>query len=160
MDADKKFTRGIRLIILTALGVLGVTLGASYIYNHPGSFQDKDYRTPCEEKDFVKAYEIVDNLKEIASKEESHYNEEKERWGSNDGGAAYRAARDLSEKAERYVILQEGLYMLEQGDDIGLMKIAVIAKEHNANWLYDELEEVARNSGNDELADRINKMKK
>ncbi len=145
-------------IYLFVFAILGIVAALLYIHENPGFFQDKDYRTPCEEKNFAKAYEIVDNLKEIASKEEGLYNENKD--GHNDGGAAYRAARDLSEKAERYVILQEGLYMLEQGDDIGLMKIAVIAKEHNAYWLYDELEEVARNSGNDELANKIRKMEK
>ena len=148
----KDYYIGMGLLLLMLLGILG----GFFIYYHPGYFQDKDYKTPCEEKDFAKAYEVVDNLKEIASTCESR----------SDGGGAeakswytdYQNARAAAEEAERYVVLQEGLYMLEQGDDVGLMKIAVIAKEHNADWLYKELESVARNTGNDELVEKIIKM--
>jgi len=148
----KDYYIGMGLLLLMLLGILG----GLFIYYHPGYFQDKDYKTPCEEKDFAKAYEVVDILKEIASTCESR----------SDGGGAeakswytdYQNARAAAEEAERYVVLQEGLYMLEQGDDVGLMKIAVIAKEHNADWLYKELESVARSTGNDELVEKIIKM--
>jgi len=138
----KDYYIGMGLLLLMFLGgVVGI-----FIHEHPGYFQNKDYKTPCEEKDFAKAYEIVDNLKEIASTSRSR------------GLSDHPYARAAAEEAERYVVLQEGLYMLEQGDDVGLMKIAVIAKEHNADWLYKELESVARTTGNDELVEKIIKM--
>lgn len=69
---------------------------------------------------------------------------------------AYQCAR--SDEAERYVILHEAMYVLEQGEESSLMKIAFIAKEHKANWLFGELEDVAHQMGDEELAQKLSSM--
>lgn len=70
---------------------------------------------------------------------------------------AYKCAK--SADAERYVILHEAMYALEQDKETGLMKIAFIAKEHKTDdWLFDELEDFAHQMGDEELAQKLSSM--
>ena len=90
-----------------------------------------DYRKACELGEFSTAYEIIDKLK----KEE----------GEN-----------VSDEAEKYVVLQESLFVLESKGTDGIMRIVGIAKEHNAEgWLYLELLDVAKKMGDTDLANRF-----
>ena len=62
----------------------------------------------------------------------------------------------LSEEAERYVVLQESLIVLESEGSNGLTRVVGIAKENNAEgWLYSELFDVANKIGDKDLAERI-----
>ena len=119
------------------------------------SCKDLDYKKACEERDFVKAYHIVDILKEkVHSEETSFWYGQHEKW------QAGRVAQKKAHDAEIYVVRQEALMLLENGDDSSLMRIVAVAKEHDADsWLYDELIDVATKIGNNDLADRLRKMK-
>lgn len=139
------------------------------------SSQDLDYRKACEEKDFVRAYEIVDKLRQEVSDAKIDYDKASERikdkglFGEGPGPASlkdygeakgkYEVAQEEFAKAERYVILQEAIYVLESQGTEGLMRVVGIAKENNAeNWLYDELLDVTNKIGNKELAEKIQNM--
>lgn len=107
------------------------------------SSPENDYRKACEEHDFIKAYQIVDDL-------------DKERLNVDDDH--YYVALGRADEAKRYVIVQEAMYLLEQGGDANLMRIVGIVKEHEAEWLYDELIDVAQRIGDEELAEKILNM--
>ncbi len=129
---------------------------------------DLDYKKACVEKDFDKANSIVDYLKKDYEEKYAQYKKEEgstnfvgqHDWGKiNELKALYQAANLEWHTAERYVILQEAMTLLEQGDDGSLMRIVGLAKEHNAdNWLYPELIDMANKIGNEELANRLKKM--
>lgn len=107
------------------------------------SSPENDYRKACEEHDFIKAYQIVDDLdKELLNVDDDHY----------------YVALARADEAKRYVIVQEAMYLLEQGGDANLMRIVGIVKEHQAEWLYDELIDVAQRIGDEELAEKILNM--
>ena len=120
--------------------------------------KDMDYRKACAEKDWAKAYNIVDAIRA----EGQPY---KEKYLSADGGRydwalealeKYNHSQEMYEEAEKYVVLQEAITVLEESGTNGLMRIVGIAKEHNAeSWLYEELLDVARKIGDTDLADRI-----
>lgn len=121
----------------------------------PSFGKDLDYRKACEEKDFVKAYEIVDILKE-----EINYAKTTSWYGDLNREPHVRAAREKAAEAEKYVVLQESMMLLENGDDSSLMRIVAVAKEHNADrWLYDELIDVATKISRNDLAEKLKKMK-
>ena len=91
----------------------------------------EDYRKACELKEFSIAYEIIDKLKK-------------------------EKGENVSDEAEKYVVLQEALFVLESKGIDGIMRIVGIAKEHNAEgWLYIELLDVAKKMGDTDLANRI-----
>ena len=121
--------------------------------------QDLDYKKACEEKDFVKAYQIVDMLKEdAAQKSADWYGTDPMFSGSEkeEKLALSLNAQEKSEEAERYVILQEAMYVLESQGTNGLMRIVGIGKEHHAEWwLYPELLDVAKKIGDTDLENRI-----
>lgn len=61
-----------------------------------------------------------------------------------------------SDEAEKYVVLQEALFVLESNGTDGIMRIVGIAKEHDAEgWLYLELLDVAKKMGDTDLANRF-----
>jgi len=139
------------------------------------SSQDLDYRKACEEKDFVRAYEIVDKLRQEVSDAKIDYDKASEHikhkgiFGEGPGPAPleeygeakgkYEVAQKEFAKAERYVILQEAIYVLESQGTEGLMRVVGIAKENNAeSWLYSELLDVAKKIGDTELAEKIQNM--
>lgn len=119
-----------------------------------------NYRKACELKEFLTAYEIVDKLKDQTSKRKiesdatpkyAKFHEEKL--------SEYEESKKKSDEAERYVILQESMFVLESEGTNGLMRIVGIAKEHNAGrWLYSELLDVAMKIGDADLADRLQNM--
>ena len=120
-----------------------------------------NYKKACELKDFQTAYEIVDILKEKTS--EAKVNMERVNDGdwswSREARAEYTEAVKKSQEAERYVVLQESLMVLESEGTNGLMRIVGIAKEHNAeSWLYSELHDVANKIGDTDLAEKIQNM--
>lgn len=124
---------------------------------------NRDYKKACEVKEFSTAYEIVDELKEETA-------EARADWKSEQGFLAhkgtrealevkYHAAEEKSRQAEKYVILQESLFVLESEDPNSLVRIVGIAKEHNAEyWLYSELIDIAEKVGNNELVEKLKKM--
>jgi hypothetical protein len=113
----------------------------------------KNYKKACELKEFPTAYEIVDKLKEVTSEKKVWYE------GHSYLDSAYpnyKAAKEKSDEAERYVVLQESMYVLESEGTNGLMRIIGIGKEHNAeDWLYPELLDVAKKIGDTDLANKI-----
>ena len=116
-----------------------------------------NYKKACELKDFSTAYEIVDKLKEVTSEKKKVY--ESVSNFNHIFKAEYQAAKDKSDEAERYVVLQESLIVIESEGSNGLMRIVAIAKEHNAeNWLFSELLDVAKKIGDTDLAERIQNM--
>lgn len=115
--------------------------------------QSRNYRKACELKDFITAYEIVDILKQ-----ETSYSRKNHEFYSNDDWhrVDYEEKKEKSDEAEKYVVLQESMLVLESEGSNGLMRVVAIAKEHNAeSWLYPELLDVANKIGDTDLAERI-----
>ena len=119
--------------------------------------EDMDYKKACSEKDWPKAYSIVDKLKQEAL---PYY----EKWQKANGTryswaieaeVNYYAAVSKYEEAYRYVVLQETMSELEQGN---LMRIAAIVKEQNADWVYEELIQIAESIGEKDLSQKLTEM--
>lgn len=90
----------------------------------------KEYRDYCEKGEFQEAYESCKKL---------------ERY-------------KLTAEDEKYIIIHEATSVLESQGVEGLPKIAFIVKEHNAEWLYKDLADIAVSMGNDELERRLKKL--
>lgn len=88
-----------------------------------------DYVKACEKYNFEKAYKIVNKIKTI----DKHKNP----------------------KHEKYVVLHEATYVLENEGVNGLTHISFIAKEHNAGWVYKEILGLAKSMSNDDLTLQI-----
>ena len=119
--------------------------------------QSQNYRKACELKEFLTAYQIVDKLKEETSEAKSHYELTKDMSMIGDQRLSdYNEAKKKSDEAERYVVLQEAMLVLESEGTNGLMRIVGIAKEHSAEgWLYSELLDIAKKIGDNDLKERI-----
>lgn len=119
--------------------------------------ENLNYRKACELKEFLTAYEIVDKLKDQTSLWKIKYDGTPYYNAFRDDYLAeYKESKKISDEAERYVILQESMFVLESEGTNGLMRIVGIAKEHNAGrWLYSELLDVAMKIGDADLADRL-----
>lgn len=96
--------------------------------------EDLDYRKACEEKDWTKAYGIVEKM--LANE------------------TSYR----VPYQPLKYVVTQEALFVLEEYGEKGLIRIAGIAKEHEADWLYDDLSTTLKTVGDTEMAEKIENM--
>lgn len=106
-----------------------------------------NYKKACELKEFSTAYEIVDKLKEETDRIKYVYSHQPILCDNT---------QKKSDEAERYVILQESLYLLESEGTNSLMRIVGIGKEHNAEgWLYRELLDVAKKIGDTDLVNGI-----
>jgi hypothetical protein len=117
---------------------------------------DLDYRKACEEGDWDRAYKIVEELKEEAQ----DWNAKKSEVGWGKYEEKINAANENYNTALKYVVLQESLFVLEEKGTDGLARIIGIAKEHNADsWLYDELLDVAKKMGDEELSNKLMNMK-
>ena len=123
--------------------------------------ENLNYKKACELKEFPTAYEIVDNLKKETSEKKVYadkYFDEALR-GLNyaiEYASKYEEAKKVSDEAERYVVLQEAMFVLESEGSNGLMRVVGIGKEHNAeSWLYPELLDVAKKIGDTDLANRF-----
>ena len=121
----------------------------------------KNFKKACELKEFPTAYEIVDNLKKETSEKKVRADKDADAaargysW-AKETVSKYEEAKKVSDEAERYVVLQESMYVLESEGTNGLMRIVGIGKEHNAeDWLYPELLDVAKKIGDTDLANRI-----
>ncbi len=77
--------------------------------------EDLDYKKACAEKDWLKAYEIVDKLQ----KKEAKVTE-------------ISVEQGWSFEPLHYVVTQEALFVLDEYGDNGLVRIIGIAKEHDA----------------------------
>lgn len=119
--------------------------------------ENGNYKKACELKEFSTAYEILDKLKEKTTKEKIKYDADKQySWRKGEAFSRYEEAKKISDEAERYVVLQEALFVLESEGTNGVMRIVGIAKEHNAEgWLYIELLDVAKKIGDTDLANRF-----
>lgn len=154
----------IGLVIATLSGCGSESGSGSTSSEGPKGISDKEkkelvetnnYKKACELKDFSTAYEIVDNLKEVANRAKVEYEEFKQFW-RDEYYQKWENANQKAKEAERYVVLQEALLVLESEGTNGLMRIVGIGKEHNAeSWLYPELLDVAKKIGDTDLANRI-----
>lgn len=90
----------------------------------------KEYRDYCEKGEFQKAYESCKKLERYTRTEED----------------------------EKYIIIHEATSVLESQGVEGLPKIAFIVKEHNADWLYKDLVDIAEAMGNEDLVIRLKKL--
>lgn len=124
-----------------------------------------NYKEACEKQNFQKAYKIVDILKEEADKRKEEYAGYTGGWfdfeSSNEKEACqkWENAKKKAEEAEKYVILQEAMFVLESEGTKGITRIVGIAKEHNAEaWLYSELTDVAGKIGDTDLEESINNI--
>lgn len=125
------------------------------------SSEDFDYRKACAEKNWPKAYEIVDKIKEQANEYHTKYasaNGTRYDWAI-EAYEKYENANTKYNEALKYVILQESMVVLEESGEGGLMRIVGIAKEHNADdWLYEELIDVAKKIGDADLEEKFNNI--
>lgn len=134
---------------------------ASCNYWNLNYLKDLDYRKACAEKDFEKAYQIVDAFKDISKDRLQNWRDIQARYGTmgpKQEGAedAYQIAVAEYQQVLKYVVLQEALFVLESEGSNGLMRIIGIAKEHQAEgWLYPELLDVAKKIGNKDLTEKI-----
>ena len=124
------------------------------------SGEDLDYKKACFNKDWPKAYEIVDKLQDIAIEKNAKWREIQSDHGTE--SLEQKPAKDdfqfavyKYEDAKRYVVLQESMSELEQGN---LMRIAAIVKEQNAPWVYKELISIAKSIGEQDLVDKLTSM--
>ena len=122
--------------------------------------EDLDYKKACAEKDWPKAYAIVDILSEKEQKLQVDY---ETLWYENDekreARSKYNNAHENYINALRYVVLQESMVVLEESGEGGLMRIVGIAKEHNAeSWLFSELADVAQKIGDTDLEEKIKRI--
>ena len=121
----------------------------------------KDYKKACELKEFSTAYEFVDKLKKVTSEKKIKADEVAKNAKNGMSSAIavvseYEEAKKVSDEAEKYVVLQEALSVLESEGTNGIIRIVGIAKEHDAEgWLYIELLDVAKKIGDTDLANRI-----
>lgn len=114
----------------------------------------KNCQTACEELDFQKAYGIVLELKKISDdydvKHSSSFSDEiKQR-----NFYLWKSYKD----AEKYVVLQEAIYIIENQGVEGLPRISVIVKEHEAGWVYNELIDIAIALGDETLEARLKNL--
>ena len=127
------------------------------------NYTTENYKEACEQHDFQKAYSIVNELK----KEMQEYENENAHEIScgktglafgQDEFATYKNLKENYEEAEHYVVLQEATYILESQELDGLVKISMVVKEHNAQWVYAELIDIAVAMGNEDLVIRLKKL--
>ena len=155
MDIQKLMTKGCLLYIGGMIALFVLIFGTLTIMDqcksceHEKEMQNyeesRDYKTPCEKHDFVKAYKAVDKLKQDA---------QNERFDPT----AQSNYTNNYEEALKYVVLQEALYVLEENGEKGLPRIVGIVKEHDANWLYEELIDTYQAIGDDDLVEQLMKM--
>lgn len=119
-----------------------------------------DYKKLCEQGEFQKAYSIVEKYKadmqkynvahaaaiKLGEKGISDYTRNSE---------AYKSLRNKYEEAKKYVVLQESIYIIENQSINGITRLMVVAKEHDANWLFKELVDVAVGLGDEDLIERL-----
>ena len=129
-----------------------------------GCSKDLNYVKACEEKDWAKAYAIVDDLREDYEELKEDYSY----YSHSSDVSDMRKSKELDEKcdharakyheAKKYVVFHEAMYVLEENGENGLLRIAGIIKEHNAKWLYRELIDVARKTSNKDLEEKLIEM--
>ena len=129
-----------------------------------GCSKDLNYVKACEEKDWAKAYAIVDDLREDYEELKEDYSY----YSHSSDVSDMRKSKELDEKcdharakyheAKKYVVFHEAMYVLEENGVNGLLRIAGIAKEHDAEWLYDELIDVAKKTGDKDLEEKLENM--
>ena len=111
-----------------------------------------NYKKACDLKDFSTAYEIVEKLKKEA------FEAKHTKW-AGDGSSIILDKENKYKEAEKYVVLQEAITVIEESGTNGLVRIVGIAKEHDAeSWLYEELLDVARKIGDTDLTEEIIKI--
>lgn len=83
----------------------------------------------------------------------------KKACAEQDWAKAYEIVDRIKEdKALEYVVFQESISVIEEYGENGLIRIAGIIKEHDADWLYAQLYKTMASIGNDELKEKIVKM--
>lgn len=90
----------------------------------------KEYKENCEQGDYAKAYEVCKKMER------------------------YKSTAD----DEKYIVMHEATSVLESQGVEGLPRIAFIVKEHNADWLYKDLVDIAEAMGNEDLVIRLKKL--
>lgn len=143
-----------QIIMLCAMSVAIASCSDSSNSNSHG-----DYKEACEEGDYQKAYSIINELKhEMQEYENENAEDMAGLRPDRDKLAIYRNLQKNFEDAEHYVVLQEATYILESQGMEGLTKIALIVKEHDAEWVYKDLADIAIAMGNDSLETRLEKL--
>ena len=137
-------------------------IASVFIITMSSCSEDLDYRKACAEKDWPKAYAIVDKLLEEAQELEVDYKRYQHsvyKKELKESKAKYDNAHENYLDALRYVVLQESMVVLEESGERGLIRIVGIAKEHNAeSWLFSELADIAQKIGDADLEEKINNM--
>lgn len=149
-----------QIIMLCAMGIALASCGGGSTtenYKEIGGSTTENYKEACEQHEFQKAYSFVNELK----KEMQEYQNQngwaiKNNWENET--AEYNNLKNNYEEAEHYVVLQEAAYILESQGLEGLVKISMVVKEHNAQWVYAELIDIAVAMGNEDLVIRLKKL--
>ena len=150
-----------QIIMFCAMGIaLASCGGGSTTEKEP---EPTDYKEACEQHDFQKAYSFVNELKkemqEYENENADQIRDGEEGWSyGQDEFATYENLKENYEEAEHYVVLQEATYILESQGLDGLVKISMVVKEHDAQWVYDDLIDIAVAMGNEDLVIRLNKL--
>ncbi|MCF2634617.1 hypothetical protein [Prevotellamassilia timonensis] len=143
------------IIILCAIGfaIARSCGGGSTTEN----YTTENYKEACEQHEFQKAYSFVNELKK-EMQEYQNQNGTAIKFDCGDETAQYNNLKNNYEEAEHYVVLQEATYILESQGLDGLVKISMVVKEHDAQWVYADLIDIAVAMGNEELENRLQKL--
>lgn len=155
MDIQKLLTRGCLLYISGMIVIFILIIGTLTFMDqcksceHDKEIQNyeesRDYKTPCENHDFTRAYKAIDLLKEDA---------QRQRFDPT----AQSNYTSKYEEALKYVVFQEALYVLEENGDKGLPRIVGIVKEHDAYWLYEELIDTYQTLGDNNMVEQLTEV--
>ena len=150
-----------QIIMFCAMGIALASCGSGSTTEKEPEYTD--YKEACEQHDFQKAYSIVNELKkemqEYENENADQIRDGEEGWSyGQDEFATYKNLKENYEEAEHYVVLQEATYILESQGLDGLVKISMVVKEHDAQWVYDDLIDIAVAMGNEDLVIRLNKL--
>lgn len=138
-----------QIIMLCAMGIALASCG--------GGSTTENYKEACEQHEFQKAYSFVNELKK-EMQEYQNQNGTAIKFDCGNETAQYNNLKNNYEEAEHYVVLQEATYILESQGLDGLVKISMVVKEHDAQWVYADLIDIAVAMGNEELENRLQKL--
>lgn len=151
-----------QIIMLCAMGIALASCGGGST-TESGSTTE-NYKEACEQHEFQKAYSFVNELKKEMQDFENRYGREIQDcregfWTLGQGKLTeFENLKKNLEDAEHYVVLQETTYILESQGLEGLVKISMVVKEHNAEWVYKDLIDIAVAMGNEDLVIRLKKL--
>lgn len=109
----------------------------------------------CENRDWSKAYEILDRYKKNMENAYTRYQESKGiLYDGADERAEYYRENSNYLDARKYIVVQECVYLLESDGISALPRIHMVMKEHDCDY-YDDIIEIAITMNNPDLVQQL-----